>query len=138
IHTLPVRMKQHHDNVLEVIDYLQTKDEVIQINHPSVLTGALKKVADKQLLGYSGLLSFEVKHGNFKQIEAFMNALETIQIGVSWVGYESLAISPAKAYQPSEDQTGFSRLAVGLEGSALIIADLERAFSSRAEVMQNR
>lgn len=135
LRTLPVRMKQHHENVLEVIDYLQTKDEVIQINHPSVLTGELKKVADKQLLGYSGLLSFEVKQGNFKQIEAFMNALETIQIGVSWGGYESLAISPAKPYHKPENQTGFIRLAVGLEGSALIIADLEKAFSAMEEVM---
>src|SRR5699024_6434843 len=99
-------------------DYLQTKDEVIQINHPSVLTGALKKVADKQLLGYSGLLSFEVKHGNFKQIEAFMNALETIQSGVRWGGYESLAISPAKPYHPSESRNGYVRLAVRLDSSA--------------------
>src|SRR5699024_11758449 len=106
------------ENVLEVIDYLQTKDEVIQINHPSVLTGALKKVADKQLLGYSGLLSFEVKHGNFKQIEVFMNALETIQIGVSWGGYESLAISPSKPSHPSENENGSIALAFGFDGSA--------------------
>lgn len=130
LRTLPVRMKQHHDNVLKVIDYLQTKEEVTKMNHPSVLTGEMKELADKQLQGYAGLLSFELKHGNFKEIEAFMNAFHTIQIGVSWGGFESLAISPAKPYDEEHDQAGFIRLAVGLEGAELIIADLEQAFTA--------
>lgn len=128
LRTLPIRMKQHQDNVLKVIDYLKTKKEVTKIKHPSVLTGEMRAVSKKQLSGYSGLLSFELKYGDFKHIEAFMNGLTIIQIGVSWGGYESLAISPIKPYETGVSESGFIRLAVGLEGSELIIDDLEKGF----------
>ncbi|GKV65934.1 MULTISPECIES: PLP-dependent aspartate aminotransferase family protein [unclassified Sporosarcina] len=133
LRTLPLRMKQHQENVLNVIDYLKTQEEVTEIHHPSVLTGNMRAVSDKQLSGYSGLLSFNIKHGDFQHIEAFMNALTIIQIGVSWGGYESLAISPIKHHETGICKSGFIRLAVGLEGSDLIIEDLCRGF----EALQN-
>lgn len=130
LRTLPLRMKQHQENVLDVIDYLKTQEEVTEIHHPSMLTGEMKALSDKQLSGYSGLLSFNVKHGDFQHIEAFMNALSIIQIGVSWGGYESLAISPIKHYETDICESGFIRLAVGLEGSELIIDDLRKGFKA--------
>ncbi|WP_042221893.1 trans-sulfuration enzyme family protein [Oceanobacillus manasiensis] len=135
LRTLPVRMKQHQENVLAVIDYLKTKEEVVKINHPSVLTGESKEISDSQLQGYAGLLSFEIKYGNYKQIETFLNALSIIQIGVSWGGYESLIISFVKSHETDTQKHGFIRLAVGLEGPELIIEDLEKAFCALSETI---
>lgn len=132
LRTLPIRLKQHQENALNVIEYLQTKVEVASIYHPSLV----KKDApylDKQMKGFTGLLSFELKEANFLSVSRFIDALSLFKIGVSWGGYESLVNSPVKDNNEQQlNEQGISpgliRLSIGLEGSELQIDDLEKAF----------
>ncbi len=135
LRTLPLRMKQHQDNCLRVIQYLTTKEEVLKINHPSQWKGDAFSFIDDQMTGYSGLLSIELKEGGFKKVAAFINQLSIFKIGVSWGGYESLVNSPIKENNELEliEQgigTGIIRFSIGLEGSDLLITDLERGFQA--------
>ncbi|SHN23172.1 trans-sulfuration enzyme family protein [Gracilibacillus kekensis] len=132
LRTLPIRLKQHQENALKVIDYLSTKREIARIYHPS-LEEKENPFLKNQMKGYSGLLSFELKGANFESVSRFIDALTLFKIGVSWGGYESLVNSPVKG--DNEQQLiesgispGLIRLSIGLEGAELQINDLEKAF----------
>lgn len=132
LRTLPLRLKKHQENTLKVIEYLQSKEEIERINHPYLVKDNLPFL-DKQMKGFSGLLSFELKQANFSSVCRFIDGLSLFKIGVSWGGYESLVNSPVKAdNEKLLIQQGISpgliRLSIGLEGADLQINDLENAF----------
>ncbi|WP_066190163.1 trans-sulfuration enzyme family protein [Gracilibacillus timonensis] len=132
LRTLPIRLQQHQENAMKVIAYLQTKEEIVAIHHPSIDT-ADKPYVKKQMSGFSGLLSFEIKHDDFASISRFIDALSLFKIGVSWGGYESLVNSPLKDDNKQQlleqgISPGLIRLSIGLEGATLQINDLEKAF----------
>ncbi|MFZ4451359.1 trans-sulfuration enzyme family protein [Salibacterium aidingense] len=132
LRTLPVRLGQHQANVLKIIDYLQTKKAVKQIYHPKLWQNP---AIARQMLGYTGLISFELKDTSFETLTKFIDSLVLFKIGVSWGGFESLVTSPQK--EGNEEQlkaaglpSGLIRLSIGLEGDELQISDLEKAFST--------
>jgi cystathionine beta-lyase/cystathionine gamma-synthase len=125
LRTLPVRMRQHQANVFAVIQYLATQSTVTAIHHPCLAMGEAATWAEKQLKGHAGLLSFELQEPTYARIACFINALRIFRIGVSWGGYESLAISQR---QPDDSGPALIRLAIGLEEQDLLIEDLEKAF----------
>ncbi len=70
---------------------------------------------------------------------AFIDALEYFSIGVSWGGYESLALPAGESYKDAPDiRRGMGigdemyRISIGLEDVNDLIADLERGFAARA------
>ncbi|GHB21326.1 trans-sulfuration enzyme family protein [Salinicola rhizosphaerae] len=127
LRTLPVRMRQHQSNVLDVIQYLAVQQEITAIHHPCLATGEAALWVEKQLSGQAGLLSFEIDNPTYARIAGFINALQTFRIGVSWGGYESLAISQR---QPDDTGPTLIRLAIGLEAPELLIEDLKRGFQT--------
>ncbi|PGT89008.1 MULTISPECIES: trans-sulfuration enzyme family protein [Bacillaceae] len=131
LRTLPIRLKQHHENALKIIDYLQSKQEVERIYHPSLEKG--KPFLEQQMKGFTGLLSFELKEANFSSVCKFIDGLSLFKIGVSWGGFESLVNAPVKVnneeiLKQQGISPGLIRLSVGLEGSDLQISDLEHGF----------
>ena len=55
LRTLPIRLKQHQENALHIIDKMKSHPEIIKIFHPAV-----NKNTTSTLKGYSSLLSIEV------------------------------------------------------------------------------
>lgn len=134
LRTLPLRLKQHQENCRQVIDYLKTEPMVAAIHHPLMAEGCEKELAERQMNGSSGLLSFELKDADFAKVCTFIDALQLFRIGVSWGGYESLVNSPLKKdnqqqLQKSGIPAGLIRLSIGLEGAPHQISDLQQAFS---------
>src|SRR5699024_9140452 len=132
LRTLPLRLKKHQENTLKVINYLQSKEEIERIHHPVLVKDNLPFLY-KQMKGFSGLLSFELKQANFASVCKFIDGLSLFKIGVSWGGFESLVNSPVKeGNEKLLIQQGISpgliRLSIGLEGADLQISDLESAF----------
>ena len=92
---------------------------------------------ERQLTGYSGLLSFELVRGDFESIRRFIDSLEQIHIGISWGGVESLITSPNRGSNGAQLDAlgiphGLVRLSVGLEGSEALIEDLASALAGLA------
>ncbi len=141
LRTLPIRLRQHQQHCLKVIDYLKGKEEIKSIHHPS-LHSFENRFIDKQMKGFSGLLSFELKDAGFEQVARFIDHLSVFKIGVSWGGFESLVNAPVKKGNEEELikqglSPGLVRLSIGLEGAELLIQDLEQAFkglSGKAEI----
>ncbi|SDJ77462.1 trans-sulfuration enzyme family protein [Sediminibacillus albus] len=135
LRTLPLRMKQHEKQCRQVIEYLQGKEEIQTINHPSLLDERSVPFITKQMSGYSGLLSFELKEADFDSVALFINQLSIFKIGVSWGGFESLVTAPVKRgneemLRKQGVSPGLIRLSIGLEGAELLINDLERGFQA--------
>ncbi|MEX0891811.1 MAG: aminotransferase class I/II-fold pyridoxal phosphate-dependent enzyme [Gemmatimonadota bacterium] len=131
LRTLPVRLRQHEADALEVARYLETHDAVAAVHHPALREPEL---AARQLAGTTGLFSFELADASYARVRRFIDALEHFRIGVSWGGVESLVITPSRednaaALTARGIPPGLVRLSVGLESAELLIADLDQALS---------
>ena len=128
IRTLPVRMKQHMANAMEMAAYFQELPGVKEVIYPWWETHPQYELAKKQMTGASGLMSvvFDLPG---EQIKRIVRELEFFHRGPSWGGFESL-ISPVGADLEQDNETmkkGLVRLHIGLEGADLLKEDFERA-----------
>ena len=138
LRTLTLRMERHQSNALKVASFLTNHSEVIKINYPGLPSFKQQELAQKQMTGYSGLMSFELRTKNLDQIKLFVNSLKLFSIGVSWGGHESLIYAPAISYlkELSPEQfegmgisLGDMRISVGLENVDDLIEDLNQSLS---------
>jgi cystathionine beta-lyase/cystathionine gamma-synthase len=136
LRTLPFRMQIHQENGLKVAKFLESHGKVKIVRYPGLKSFPQYKLGKKQMSGYTGLMSFQLKTGKLAQIKKFVNALEIFSIGVSWGGHESLVYAPAISYlkelpKAQFEQMGISlgdiRISVGLENAQDLIEDLDRA-----------
>lgn len=126
--TLRVRMNQHQLAGNAVARWLQENDQVERVHHVGLHTFPQRDLFLKQMRGSGGLLSFEPKFQDRESITHFMNALDLFQIGVSWGGFESLAVALLAKPLDFEEERWVIRLYTGLEDPLDMIADLQQAF----------
>ena len=130
LRTLPVRLAQHEADGLAVAEFLRSHPAVRRVFHPAFDENSA--LARRQMRGYSGVLSFELVHGEFVSVSRVMDALRHFRIAVSWGGVESVVISPNRGTNAArlDEQRiprGLIRLSVGLEGAGVLIEDLRVA-----------
>lgn len=136
LRTFHLRMARHQQSAMQIAELLQQHPKVSKVYYPGLADFNQRELAQKQMTGYSGLLSFRLNTQELGKVKAFVNALELFQIGVSWGGHESLVYAPAISY--SKEQTpeqmaksGISvadiRISVGLEDATDLQADLLKA-----------
>ncbi|WP_409304378.1 trans-sulfuration enzyme family protein [Peribacillus sp. SCS-155] len=136
LRTLPFRMKAHQQNALKTAEFLDNHPAVAKVNYPGHSSHPQYELTQKQMNGFSGLMSFELKNATFDRVAAFINSLNTIKIGVSWGSFESLVISPNygnnldKLQQEDHLNPGLIRLSVGLENIDAIIGDIKQALNA--------
>ncbi|HBM17306.1 MAG TPA: cystathionine gamma-synthase [Lentisphaeria bacterium] len=133
--TLSIRMKQHEVNALAVANYLKIHPRVVKVNYPGLKEHPQYELARKQMSGFSGMISFELK-GSFTDVNLFMKSLRIFSLAESLGGVESLACHPASmthASIPKEERERrgiketLIRLSVGIEDEEDLIADLSNA-----------
>lgn len=138
LETLPVRMKQYHENASKVANYLETVDCVSAIKYPTKFTGEQKVLADKYLTGGSGVITFTIQGGRDVAVK-FMNGLKLASNEVHVADIRTCVLHPASAThrQLTDEQLisagvnpGLIRLSVGLENVEDIINDLKQSFES--------
>ncbi len=130
--TLHVRLPAHFAGALAVGHYLEQKPEIESVSYPFLESHPQFELANKQMRGGSGLLSFRLRTRNLDQIKTFINSFKVFKRAVSWGGYESLIMPEAASFPTSkipEEQLNLVRIHVGLESPSLLIEDFERAFS---------
>jgi len=135
LRTLPMRLAHISKTTREVILFLQQHPQVEEVLFPLDKTFSQYELAQRQMTGACGLLTFVVKADNIDQIEQFCNSLQHILMAVSWGGHESLIIPKCsgikkEAFIASSKDHRMLRLYVGQEETAYIIADLERGFAA--------
>ena len=130
--TLGVRMDRHNSNAQQVVDFLQEHSSVSQIFWPGLESHPNHEVAQRQMRGFGGMVSFRVKAGEQAALDICAKT-SVFTLGESLGGVESLIEHPARMTHASvsgsalEVPNDLIRLSVGIEDSDDLIADLEKA-----------
>ncbi len=126
LRTLPTRLRQHQQNALQVAQWLSGHPAVHNVLYPGLPSHPQHELARKQMSGFSGLLSFTLKRNTREAAVGVVDSLRLFHIGVSWGGYESLALPMRIEDYDGESRWGL-RVHIGLEPADRLIADLEQA-----------
>ncbi|MBE9466091.1 cystathionine gamma-synthase [Dyadobacter sp. UP-52] len=136
IKTLHIRMQRHCENAKVVSLWLKDHPKVGKVYYPGLPSHEGHVLATRQMRGYGGIVSFELKGDNYKEAVHVMESLEVFSLGESLGGVESLCTHPASmthASIPKEERekTGLKdtliRLSVGIEDVEDLIEDLAQA-----------
>jgi len=134
--TLHVRMERHCSNGEKVAHFLRNNPKIEKVywcgfeDHPGY------KIAKKQMRGFGGMLSFELKDNSEQEARRVLSSTKVFSLAESLGGVESLINHPATmthASIPREQriQNGLSdsliRLSVGIEDVDDLIEDLKQA-----------
>ena len=125
--TLPYRMQAHCANAQKVAEFLQQHAKVSVVHYPGLPDNPFHAVASKQMSGFGGMLSFEVKGGKESAMALAAN-VEIFTRATSLGGVESLIEHRASIEGPdSKTPQGLLRTSVGLENADDLIDDLSEA-----------
>ncbi|MEO7256103.1 MAG: aminotransferase class V-fold PLP-dependent enzyme [Casimicrobium sp.] len=125
--TLPYRMQAHCANAQKVAEFLQQHAKVSVVHYPGLRDNRFHAVASKQMSGFGGMLSFEVKGGKESAMALAAN-VEIFTRATSLGGVESLIEHRASIEGPeSKTPQGLLRTSVGLENADDLIDDLNSA-----------
>lgn len=134
--TLALRVRQHNENASRVAGFLQTHPAVSRVNYPGLTDHADHTTARRQMRGFGGMLSFELKDPG--QADRLLNRLRLVKPALSLGGVESLICIPSRtshrAMTPAERREagisdGLVRVSIGIEDVADLLADFEFALA---------
>lgn len=135
--TLPLRMERHNTNGLHVAKWLEKHAKVDNVSYPGLPSHPGHEVAKRQMSGFSGMVTFELK-GGVDAGRKLMNSCRMISLAESLGAVETMITHPATmthAEVPMEERRargltdGLVRLSVGIENVEDILSDLEQALA---------
>jgi len=143
ITTLPIRMKAHETNALEVARFLEAHPQVKQVIYPGLPSHPQHELAKQQMRNFSGMIAFQTQDP-FAVTQSFAKHLQIIHYAVS-LGHQrsliyyistqemlktsfTLTESQEKEYREFAGD-GVFRLSVGIEDAEDICKDLDQALS---------
>lgn len=134
VKTLALRMRQHHENALEIATRLEDCRAVRWVRHPFLPSHPHYAVARRQMSGGSGIVTLELA-ADLEATKDFVSGLELFALAESLGGIESLVDHPASMThasipRPEREKVGILdglvRLSVGIEHVDDLVADLDR------------
>jgi cystathionine beta-lyase/cystathionine gamma-synthase len=136
IKTLGIRMQAHCENGKKIAHWLRENEKVAKVYWPGFTDHPNYEVARKQMLGFGGMISFELKDNSAATTKKVLSSTRLFSLAESLGGVESLINHPASmthASIPKEERikNGLSdaliRLSVGIEDAEDLINDLQQA-----------
>ena len=133
--TFELRMQRHCTNTMQVAEFLEDHPAVEKVFYPGLSSHPDHELAKKQMTGFSGMLSFEMK-GGLEAGKSLMNKIRMMTLAVSLGNVDTLIQHPASMTHvgvPREERLatgltdGLVRLSVGIEDPRDIIEDLNQA-----------
>ncbi|MFT7006770.1 MAG: cystathionine gamma-synthase [Colwellia sp.] len=130
--TLPVRIKQHQENAVEVAAFLKNHPAIDVVYYPGFSDHPGHDIAKKQQSGFGAMLSFEVT-GGVNSVKKLFDNLTLFTLAQSLGGVESLISHPqtmthAGMEEAARLEAGITdslvRISVGIEDIDDILADL--------------
>jgi cystathionine gamma-lyase len=136
--TLGVRMRAHEQNALAIARFLEDHPRVLRVRYPGLASHPQHALARAQMSGFSGMLTFEVA-GDLAATRRVLESFRIFSLAESLGGVESLIEHPAIMTHASlpaaiRAQLGIgdnlARVSVGIETTADLIDDLDRALAA--------
>ncbi len=133
LRTLEIRLKQHQESTLKIIDWLKAQPSVSRVLHPASSDCPGHEFWCRDFKGAAGLFSIELTNIPEQKVRNMINSLSLFAIGLSWGGFESLIlpVDPAAFRVATEwkERGPLIRLNIGLENTQSLIDDLAAGFS---------
>ncbi|PIQ28595.1 O-succinylhomoserine (thiol)-lyase [bacterium (Candidatus Blackallbacteria) CG17_big_fil_post_rev_8_21_14_2_50_48_46] len=135
LRTLPLRMRQHQENALQIAHFLENHAAIEQVYYPGLASHPQHELALRQQTGFGGVISFDLQVD--LDLPVFIESLELFTLAESLGGVESLIAHPATMTHASMSQADrqvagigprLLRLSVGIEAAQDLIQDLNQAF----------
>lgn len=132
--TLALRVKQHNENALHLAGFLRDHPAVAAVYYPGLPSHPDHALAARQMGGFGGMLSFELRAG--ADVDAVLGGFRLVMPALSLGGVESLVCVPSRTshrkLSPEERARagitdGLVRVSVGVEAIEDLIEDFTRA-----------
>ncbi len=132
--TLSIRMDRSQENAMKVATYLEKHPKVKWVRYPGLPSHPQYELAQKQMKGPGGMISFELE-GGLEAGKVLMNSVKLAILAVSLGGVESLIQHPASMTHSKMDKQsrlnsgitdGLVRFSVGIENVEDILDDLNQ------------
>lgn len=139
LRTLALRVEAQNANALALATFLADHPQVAEVNYPGLPSDPDHAHAAELLRGFGGMLSFRLREP--EHAERLLQALRIPSVAPSLGSVETLITIPARTShagmsREDRDRIGITddlvRVSCGIEGSADLIADFERALAEVA------
>jgi len=136
VKTLALRMRAHCASAQRIAEWLSEQDKVTRVIYPGLATHPQKSLAEKQMNGFGGMVSFDLGGGDLARARRFLENTRLFALAESLGGVESLVNHPAimtHGTVPKEKREALGmtdsliRLSVGIEDVDDLIDDLATA-----------
>ncbi len=135
--TLALRVKQQNENAGRLARFLQAHPAVARVNYPGLPEHPDHAVAARQMRGFGGMLSFELREP--VRVAGLLRGLRVVTPALSLGGVETLICVPAQTshvkLSPEERQRagisdGLLRVSVGVEDAEDLVEDFAQALET--------
>jgi cystathionine gamma-lyase len=140
--TLAVRMREHARNAAVIAEFLESRHDVARVFYPGLRSHPQRALAQRQMSGFGGMLSFELE-GPSERAHEFAARLKYFSLAESLGGVESLISHPGRMTHGSipkeeRERRGVTdrllRLSVGIEDVDDLLDDLRDALDVTAGI----
>jgi methionine-gamma-lyase len=130
-------MERHCENAMKIAQWLEKHPKVDRVYYPGLESHPTHEIAKKQMRGFSGMMSVDIK-GGMDAVRIVMNNVKVFSLATSLGNVDSLIQhSPSMSHfdmtpeerHASEIFDGQVRLSIGIEDVDDLIADLEQALA---------
>jgi cystathionine beta-lyase/cystathionine gamma-synthase len=137
VKTLPLRMRAHCNNAMQLARWLDGRKDVTRVYYPGLPEHPQHELAKRQMSAFGGIISLEL--GSVERARKVAEGTRIFALAESLGGVESLIGHPASMTHASvpkalRDKMGLTdslvRLSVGIEDVQDLMADLDAALSS--------
>ena len=141
--TLHLRIRHQNESALAIAQYLSSHPLVADVFYPGLVSHENHDVASRQMRGYGGVLSLQLK-GGFDAVKVLLPRLKYAHLAANLGAVDTIAGPPATTSHvecTAEEREALGipeslvRYSVGIEDTKDLIADLEQALSYTAEKM---
>ena len=137
VKTLPVRMERHNANGLAIAEMLAVHPKVQEVHYPGLTTHPQHQLAQQQMHGFGGLVTFDL--GSLNHARDLLEHVRLMSLAESLGGVETLISHPATMTHASVPLAqrekigiteGLVRLSVGIEDLDDLKEDLSQALNA--------
>jgi cystathionine beta-lyase len=130
LRSLSVRLNRHWENGVLLAESMARHPMVAKVLHPALPGDQGHALWRRDFKGASGLFGVALRPVSREALGVFFDSLELFGIGLSWGGYESLALpldAPTRNARPWTHEGPLLRIHAGLESCNDLIRDMQSA-----------
>ena len=134
--TLHLRIRQQNTSAMKIAQYLESHSAIERVFYPGLASHEGHEIAQQQMRGFGGMLSFMLKENSFEAVSRFLPRLRYAHAAANLGAVETIVGPPATTSHvecSAEERAALGipeslvRYSTGIEDVEDLIADLDQA-----------